>query len=234
MGTVTHIYDQHLIDPRPKYVVGVDLGQSHDPTAIAVIEIETRFHPRENSDHVDVDHVYNLRHLERLPLRTSYVQQVELVAERMARPPLAPAWNPWAQAEVGAELLVDFTGVGRAVFDIFHERGVRAKGVTITAGTDVTREATGWRVAKQVLVSTLQSQMHSGRLRIAATMPDAPAFVRELTDFRVTYTSAGNAVFNARQGAHDDMVLAVAIALWRAVERAGKGARSGFVKLLGC
>ncbi len=40
----------------PDFIVGVDLGQAHDPTAIAVAElIEPEIH---------------FRHLERLPLRT--------------------------------------------------------------------------------------------------------------------------------------------------------------------
>lgn len=36
----------------------------------------------------------------------------------------------------------------------------------------------------------------------------------QFRDFRATFTSAGNAVFAAREGAHDDLVLATAIALW--------------------
>ena len=44
--------------------------------------------------------------------------------------------------------------------------------------------------------------------------------MRELTTFQVKITPAANEVFGAwRQGAHDDLVLAVAIAIWQA-ERA--------------
>ena len=35
-------------------------------------------------------------------------------------------------------------------------------------------------------------------------------------DFRVEFTAAGHLTFNARSGKHDDLVLALAIAVWRA------------------
>jgi hypothetical protein len=40
--------------------------------------------------------------------------------------------------------------------------------------------------------------------------------VRELQDFRVEFTATGHLTFNARSGKHDDLVLALAIAVWRA------------------
>ncbi|HSM19780.1 MAG TPA: hypothetical protein VK844_05370, partial [Hyphomicrobiales bacterium] len=60
----------------------------------------------------------------------------------------------------------------------------------------------------------LQAMLHSGELKIAEALPEAPALVKELQDFRVSFTGAGHAIFNARTGAHDDLVLAVAIAAW--------------------
>ena len=38
--------------------------------------------------------------------------------------------------------------------------------------------------------------------------------MRELQDFRVRYSDAGNATLNAREGAHDDVVLALALAVF--------------------
>lgn len=67
---------------------------------------------------------------------------------------------------------------------------------------------------KGELVSKLQALLHSGDLRIAASLPDAAVLARELQDFRVRFTDAGNATFNAREGAHDDLVLALALAVF--------------------
>ncbi len=54
--------------------------------------------------------------------------------------------------------------------------------------------------------------------------------VRELQDFRIDFTAAGHLTFNARSGKHDDLVLALAIAVWRAY---GGGIASwGFYELM--
>jgi len=68
------------------------------------------------------------------------------------------------------------------------------------------------------LVSWVQTLLHTGQLKVAAGMADAPALLRELQDFRVTFTSLGNAIFNARQGAHDDLVFAVSLAVFGAAQ----------------
>jgi hypothetical protein len=51
----------------------------------------------------------------------------------------------------------------------------------------------------------------------------------ELKDFRRHVTTAGRATYQARTGRHDDLVLAVAIALWWATERRKHQMRVGFV-----
>jgi hypothetical protein len=56
------------MDDSEFYTVGVDLGQSRDPTAIAIL--------RKAGD------LYQLGHLERLPLQTPYPRIVDHVIER--------------------------------------------------------------------------------------------------------------------------------------------------------
>ena len=46
------------------------------------------------------------------------------------------------------------------------------------------------------------------------TLPLAKVFRRELLDFRVSYTAIGNATFGEREGAHDETILAVALAVY--------------------
>lgn len=67
---------------------------------------------------------------------------------------------------------------------------------------------------KGELVSKLQALLHAGELHIAASLPDAPVLLRELQDFRVRFTESGNATFNAREGAHDALVSALALAVF--------------------
>jgi hypothetical protein len=56
--------------------------------------------------------------------------------------------------------------------------------------------------------------LHTGELKIAAALSDAGALQEELKDFRRKVSDAGRAAYNARTGARNDLVLAVAIALW--------------------
>ena len=147
----------------------------------------------------------HVRHLERLPLGLSYPDMVQRVADVLARPPL----------DGTTELVVDETGVGRAVGDIFVQAGMRPKRVTITAGAEVTHAGLDrWHVAKGVLISNLDALLHRGVLRIADKLREAGALAEELKDFRRKVSDAGRATYSARVGAHDDLVLSLAICCW--------------------
>jgi hypothetical protein len=115
----------------------------------------------------------------------------------------------------GCKLVIDETGVGRAVGDIFDAAGLRPNRVTITAGQEATQQSgSRWHVAKGILISGVDARLHTGELRIAEALSDAGALQEELKDFQRKVSDAGRATYNARVGAHDDLILAVAIALW--------------------
>jgi hypothetical protein len=178
-----------------RYTVGVDLGQSQDYTAICVVrrlEVE------------GAKPIFQVGHLSRLPLGTTYPAIVAHVIGQMSHPKLRGK----------AELVIDYTGVGRPVFDLFRVQGMSPIGVAITGGSAITRDGPIWSVPKGHLISRVQALLHELRLKIHADLQDAGALVRELQEFRVNFTESGYAQFNARVGAHDDLVLALAIALW--------------------
>lgn len=196
---------------RSSWAVGVDIGQARDPTAVVIVERVTGVHARANARHYigpipRYRPTYRVRHLERLPLGTPYPAQVRAVMDRLDRPPLD---------QLRPRILLDYTGVGRPVFDMFRQAGLkRGEAITITGGRDTTETEFGFSVPKVTLVSRLQALLHSGDLRIPRALPDASVLTRELQEFRVKYTDAGNATFNAREGEHDDLVLALAIAVF--------------------
>jgi len=132
------------------------------------------------------------------------------------------------QAAAGTELAIDFTGVGRPVFDMFTAAGLSPVGVLITGGTTETYDGTIVGVPKLALISRVQALLHEGRLKIHRDLTEAAELVRELQDFRVEFTAAGSLTFNARAGRHDDLVLALAIAAWRAY---GGGPGEGIFQL---
>jgi hypothetical protein len=147
-----------------------------------------------------------LRHLERLPLGTPYPTQVVTIKERMSREPLS---------DRRTKLLIDSTGVGKAVADIFAAEGLKFSGITITAGETVTGTWNGdFHVSKIVLISTLDAMLHTGTLQIAAELKEAEALRSELRDFQRHVSAAGRSSYNAREGAHDDLILATALCAW--------------------
>jgi hypothetical protein len=110
----------------------------------------------------------------------------------------------------------DATGVGGPVTDLFQANGVVPVPVVITAGhADGSPGAGVKTVPKITLISHLDALLSAGRLKIHADLPEAETLIQELQDYQIQYTAAGNLTANARQGTHDDIVLAAALAIWR-------------------
>jgi hypothetical protein len=189
-----------------KYVLGADLGQSSDPTALSVIEHTHAFREFERGARDQFENVFNVRHLQRLPLGMPYPDQIAEIARLAARPPIA-----------GCEVIFDQTGVGAAVCDIADGAGLRPTRVVITAGTEQSWTGSAWHVPKATLISILDARLHLGELRFAAELLEAGALREELKDFKRKVSAAGRFQYEARVGRHDDLVLAVAIALWACV-----------------
>jgi hypothetical protein len=148
-----------------------------------------------------------VRHLRRFQLGTPYPAIVDQLAELAANPAL----------DRDPILIVDATGVGAPVLDLLYERAQTSPvfGITITGGDQVTRDGTDYRVPKRDLVSSLNVLLQTKRLRLAANMPDARILRQELQQFRVRITATAHDTYGVwGEGAHDDLVLAVAMACW--------------------
>jgi hypothetical protein len=200
------------------FYVGLDLGQSNDYTALAVLEKVG--HDKELDLH--------LRHLERYPLRMPYPQMVERVATLVKSPQLTRTYLDRRYGRMmldEPDLFVDATGVGRPVVDLFRERGLRYKAITITGGNQVTRTGGGWGVPKRDLIGALEVPFHSGRLKVAAGLHLWETLRGELQSFRrkVSLTTGNDTYEHWRESDHDDLVLAAALACWGA-ERKPRGA----------
>ena len=209
-----------------KFFLGLDLGQAADYTALAVLE---KLDPPPAADtpgrgpglrlgaalplsealrgRAPAPATFHCRHLERLTLGTAYPAVVRHVRELLATPPLRG----------DSVLVVDSTGVGRPVVDMLTAAGLEPIAVTITGGDAVTQEgARSYRVPKRDLVSAVQVLLQTERLKFAAQLPVVETLRRELADFRVKIDplTAHDSYGSWREGSHDDLVLAVAVAAW--------------------
>ena len=198
-----------------KYFVGLDLGQAADFTALCVLEKISPAKPayqviRGSSWPEQGAKTYHLRHLERVKLGTPYPEIVSRARQVMEALP-----------KTGTFLIVDATGCGRPVFDMFKKENLNPVGITIHGGGAVTRASGLINVPKRDLVGVLQVLFQSGRLKVAESLPDAKTFIDELLNFKVKInTKTAHDSYEAwREGIHDDLVLAVALAAWYAEKK---------------
>ncbi len=161
---------------------------------------------------------YDARHIQRWPLGTSYPTIVSDVNALMARAPLVNR----------APLVIDGTGVGRPVVDLFRQSaGYALTPVLITAGATVSSDDAGYtHVPKRDLVGAVQVLLQNKHLRIGPNLPEAATLTAELQHFqtKINVATAHDSYGAWREGTHDDLVLALALALWFADTRASVGA----------
>ncbi|HYA16606.1 MAG TPA: hypothetical protein VEF06_04025 [Bryobacteraceae bacterium] len=178
--------------------MGLDLGQRRDHSAIAVVERSEALPPWQGLAPREL----RLRLVERVPLGTPYPAVVERVK----------AIATSARVKGDLRLAVDATGVGAPVVDLLRTArlGFEVTAVTMTGGERATNAGSRWNVPKRDLMAGVQVLLERGELRIARGMRDTPALIRELMDVRASTRSAEGG------GEHDDLVVAVALACWRA------------------
>jgi len=223
-----------------QYYLGLDLGQARDYSAITLVEepvwveSEWAWEVGLGSDHagwrspadlrpdqaemassLSFDRgrpphpVLSVRHLERFELGTRYPDVIERVRQLIRTPLLQ------GKSIAG---LVDKTGVGAAVIDSFVQSGLSPIAITIHGGSVVSPDPDrpGYRVPKRDLVSAVQVLLQNERLKISRSLPLAETLRKELLNFRVKIDprTAHDSYEHWREGEHDDLVLATAMACW--------------------
>lgn len=212
-------------------VVGADIGQKRDPTAIVVtqyerVEISPAGVPLDPTglghDMLNLatgveepplyDTRYVVRALERLPLDTPYpavARRLNAVCRAMRR----------RDGSGECYLAVDATGVGRPIVDLVLaelDADVHLTAVTITGsdrcpGSPLAR--TEISMGKVWMVSRLQALLQTRRIVMPRT-PHAAGLAEELLDFEIKVTRDGHDELGAfRTGTHDDLVTALGLSV---------------------
>jgi hypothetical protein len=200
--------------------IGVDLGQRADYTAIAVLEGWREQLPGLSRPQSR----FLVRQLGRLELGTNYLAVARRVREVVARA------RPRAAGAL--TVYVDATGVGGPVLDVVRSVDLHAALMSVyftstdrlvpvhqerpkTAG--VLGSSRGpvieLRMGKAYMVSRLQALLQGRRLEFAHDLPGAAAVRKEISDYEIRASDAGNDTFGAfSHGTHDDVVAAVGLA----------------------
>jgi len=197
------------------YTVGLDLGQGQDYSALAVVERVLMLPPgltlgtwHRRPDAYALTEQWHVRALRRWELGTPYPVVVQDTTRLMRAEPMADAL-----------LVIDGTGVGRAVRDMFMQawQGQRfgsswPYAVTITAG----ERRHGRNIPKHDLFAAVQVPLQQQRLRIAQGLALGEVLADELVQFRQRLTVSGRELidFERRPGqGHGDLVNALALAM---------------------
>ena len=198
------------------YAAGVDVGKRHDPSALAIIErrqlmgADGRF---SNRPIEQGDPVFHVVHAQRFPLHEPYPQQGQRLARLLG-----------SRAELAdCPVLVDRTGVGDGVIDQWKREIPEIRAIVLTAGREVVRAGRELHISKSVLIQELQGHLHYQTIKVPKDLPEAEAIAREAADFEVHYTATGALQWNAKSGDHDDLIIAIALALYGAVHLSARG-----------
>jgi hypothetical protein len=203
-----------VLRTQPRFYMGVDLGQAQDHSAIAVVERAEVLNPVRDplTWSFQFDSRFHVRHVERIELGAPYPEVVERVKQLSRRQPLEAK---------NVTIVVDATGVGAPVVDLLRRGGLgcRVIPVVITGGDMESSDGVRYRVPKVDLMAGLQVALQKRRLMAARGLRALPALLEELRSMEVRVSESGHERITGRR--HDDLVLALSLAWWRASREAG-------------
>lgn len=184
--------------------IGLDVGREHDPAALAVLASAGALAGSHRP-------AWRLLEIGNLALGTDYLDLAEQAADLAGE---------FTQAGYATVLAVDATGIGAAVLEMARRSAPteRIYGVSITAGMSLSRTGPEHlSVGKHRLTDTLATALEHDRLTIDehADADGVREFRSQLARF-VAKPRAGKPAYHKHEAAtgHDDLVLAVELALW--------------------
>lgn len=179
------------------FILSLDPAQLRDWSALCAVDMQYRQAERRFG--------YDLVAMNRkqgLP----YDQIVEWVVKTVSNPAFNKIKPP--------EFILDATGVGVAVRDMIRAKGVRMKAITITAGEAFNRQGNFIHIGKARLIGKFLGAFDGGKVQVNPNMPIWPAVEREMLAFRAEMSTQGRVKLEAEPGENDDMLFALAMAVW--------------------
>jgi phage FluMu gp28-like protein len=185
-----------------EYFVGLDLGRKQDHSALVVVERSLR---AMNTRYIDAytkwETFLTVRYAKQWKLGTAYgevAKQVGVIFKKV-------------EALGRGVLVFDQTGVGDAVFEMIREhlRGSNVEGVVITHDL------------KRNMYAALETNLEQEKLKIAEDCDSSRQLRQEMLTVEIRRVGFGYKYGAFDKDAHDDLVMALALACWR--EKIGKG-----------
>jgi hypothetical protein len=141
---------------------------------------------------------WTVRLVEQLPIGLEYKEIVEQLKQYIDR---------------ADRVFVDATGIGDPILEQLKDHAIdKIVGIKITGGNTARTGGRQWSVPKKILAQALVQAFGREALTIEAPEPGRSILRRELLAFN--YRPGIVPKFEARPGAHDDCVLALALAVF--------------------
>lgn len=194
------------------FAFGLDLGNPGEFSALALVE---RTAPEPTA--IANEPLFNLRDLKRYPPGTPYQQ---IAADLRARLDAVFPKRVDPLPLRAASIALDVTATGRAVLDTFRIGDPQPTliPVALTMGMADTYDEQGtFKTPKRNLVTRLQVLFQARRLKIAKALENAELLAKEFSTYRPKVKLATDpAQADWRDGQADDLIFAVALAIWQA------------------
>lgn len=188
------------------FIISADLGQANDYTAISIIDRQITGYGVLGADGYG-ERMQYVRHIER-------VRGVEYPAiiDR-----LKEIYHSKALANTRKAVVIDYTGLGRPIFDMMQQAGFHysLNAISITGGdVEHVRESGVFTVPKRDLVSTVQIELQNDRLKFSKGLKEANTLIEELSNFQTIISDSGKDTYGGRSSIHDDIVMSLCMGTW--------------------
>lgn len=182
-------------------ILGVDVGQRQEFSAICAVEVQVRKEYGREVDH------FLVRHLERIGAGTPFpaiAGRVGAVVDALDR-----------KMRSCPDVYVDATGLGQPVIDLIDAElpcGF-VRPVYFNHGDRRTDEGGVIHLGKGFLVTRLQTLLQADQLHLVRT-PESEELARDLDEYEIRVDPDANERYGAfRVGRHDDLVTALGLAV---------------------
>jgi hypothetical protein len=178
------------------YVASLHFGSPMSHAAAALVE---RVPGATAADPVS----HRLKWIYRWPSATAYAKVIAGAGAMLEA--LVPA------ADLAA-VVVDVSGVGKAVLDLLEQQGISARieHVQVTSGERASQDASGWRCPQRDLIGLVQLLLGQGLLTLPRGLALTPVLVGQLDAWRVRARSRERLELEAEE----DLAVALGLAAW--------------------
>ena len=194
--------------PITHYFLAADLGLERDHSAFATLALR-----REDSggfDHAQLVQptrpILELGGLRRIPLGTEYLQIVKSLRQTVTKLQSAAGWGA---PKVRVHVIIDAAGPGQVAVELIRAQklDITFTPALLTAGADSGYSQSGkLTIPRRELITNLRYLLVVELLRVHPALVHKKALEAEIAAVR----------FDGRQSAHDDLVIATALAAYQA------------------